>query len=132
MSRAQASRSEMPAGSSTALSMVSAPMNRPFPSSFQTLLSLMDFDNFVNGTARGVKIRFALLAGIQPDGQMPSDKTIGGGDDGKDRLPLVVSTLFLLRQRELNKCDVMQPSTHFSVRLELGSTCPAAFSWIWR
>jgi hypothetical protein len=22
-------------------------------------------------------------AGIQPDGQMPSDKTIGGGDDGE-------------------------------------------------
>jgi hypothetical protein len=24
-----------------------------------------------------------FLAGIQPDGQMPSDKTIGGGDDGE-------------------------------------------------
>ena len=24
---------------------------------------------------------FSLFSGIQPDGQMPSDKTIGGGDD---------------------------------------------------
>lgn len=25
--------------------------------------------------------RFVTISGIQPDGQMPSDKTIGGGDD---------------------------------------------------
>ena len=25
--------------------------------------------------------RFLPISGIQPDGQMPSDKTIGGGDD---------------------------------------------------
>jgi hypothetical protein len=28
---------------------------------------------------------YCLEHGIQPDGQMPSDKTIGGGDDGHRR-----------------------------------------------
>ena len=28
-----------------------------------------------------MRCRYCLEHGIQPDGQMPSDKTIGGGDD---------------------------------------------------
>ena len=57
---------------------------------------------------------YCLEHGIQPDGQMPSDKTIGGGDDGENRvlfgtwyfrlliwLPLVTLSLqhVLLRDR---------------------------------
>lgn len=74
----QASRSGMPAGSSTALSMVSELFNRLFPAPFRHCAC-----NVFLRKLLGVKLSIPLLAGIQPDGQMPSDKTIGGGDDGK-------------------------------------------------
>ena len=35
---------------------------------------------------------FCLEHGIQPDGQMPSDKTIGGGDDA----PSLILVVFVL------------------------------------
>ena len=47
---------------------------------------------------------FCLEHGIQPDGQMPSDKTVGGGDDA---------------------------STPFSVKLAQANTFQGAFSLIW-
>ena len=37
---------------------------------------------------------FCLEHGIQPDGQMPSDKTIGGLDEGSGRL-IVINTFAL-------------------------------------
>jgi len=46
----------------------------------------------VSSSAPGVQIGnacwelFCLEHGIQPDGQMPSDKTIGGGDDAFNTL----------------------------------------------
>jgi len=41
---------------------------------------------------------YCLEHGIQPDGQMPSDKTIGGGDDAFNTffLKLVLVNMFLV------------------------------------
>ena len=42
---------------------------------------------------------FCLEHGIQPDGQMPSDKTIGGGDDAFNTMMLsTLSSLKLVQE----------------------------------
>ena len=64
---------------------------------------------------------FCLEHGIQPDGQMPSDKTVGGGDDsfttffsetgaGKHVRPSVFSILWGLLELESNRAPVILAS----------------------
>ena len=64
---------------------------------------------------------FCLEHGIQPDGQMPSDKTIGGGDDGAQLRSCVLGGLR----------RVAQLSTRSSRRQERASTSRGACLSTW-
>ena len=101
---------------------------------------------------------YCLEHGIQPDGTMPSDKTVGAGETWdqaeSDSLNLCLCSLSAVRYPEQilsrsvernvsvadlllkdlkrnNKLQGMTPTRHFSMRLGRGSTCPGPCLWTW-